>query len=68
MIDHRRLRLPLLLLLLGAMTWPGGLLRPGTLQAQAGLVGGTVVDRNTLQPLAGAQILVEGTNLGALTN
>jgi TonB-linked SusC/RagA family outer membrane protein len=68
MIDHLRLRLSLLLLFLGAVAGPGGLLRPVTLEAQAGLVGGTVVDRNTLQPLSGAQILVEGTNLGALTN
>ena len=68
MIDHLRLRLSLLLLFLGAVAGPGGLLRPVTLEAQAGLVGGTVADRNTLQPLSGAQILVEGTNLGALTN
>ena len=29
-------------------------------------IGGTVVDAQTLQPLVGAQVVVDGTNLGAL--
>lgn len=36
--------------------------------AQDGAVGGTVVDARTLQPIAGAQVAVEGTQRGALTN
>ena len=39
----------------------------GTLAAQ-GLIAGTVTDRNTHQPVPGAQIVVQGTQLGALSN
>src|SRR5690606_16776522 len=41
----------------------------GTLRAQAaGVVGGTVVTDGVLQPLAGVQITVTGTDLAALTD
>ncbi|MGH7566022.1 MAG: carboxypeptidase-like regulatory domain-containing protein, partial [Gemmatimonadota bacterium] len=33
-----------------------------------GKVVGTVVDRDTGEPLVGAQVVVEGTNLGNVTN
>ncbi|MGW8266328.1 MAG: TonB-dependent receptor plug domain-containing protein, partial [Longimicrobiales bacterium] len=58
----------LILLLLGALAWPGGPFGSPGLQAQRGVVGGTVVAGNTLEPLAGAQVVVVGTNLGGLTN
>jgi TonB-linked SusC/RagA family outer membrane protein len=36
--------------------------------AQDGAVAGQVVDAQTLEPIAGAQVFVEGTQLGELTN
>lgn len=36
-------------------------------QAQQGTVAGTVTDQSSLQPLAGAQVFVPGTQLGTLT-
>ncbi|MBL8982193.1 MAG: SusC/RagA family TonB-linked outer membrane protein [Gemmatimonadetes bacterium] len=38
------------------------------LAAQTGVVGGTVVDARTLRGLDGAQVQVDGTTLGALTD
>ena len=37
-------------------------------QQQGGTITGRVVDRQTSAPLIGAQIVVVGTNLGAVTN
>ncbi len=39
-----------------------------SLVAQGGSVGGTVVEAKTLRPLAGAQVVVQGTSRGALTD
>ena len=68
MNDSHSSRLVLLLLLLAALAWPGGPFGDPGLQAQRGVVGGTVVAGNNLEPLAGAQVVVVGTNLGGLTN
>lgn len=38
------------------------------LAAQEGTVGGTVLNAVTLRPLAGAQVMIEGTERGALTD
>ena len=56
------------LLLLFAFLWPAAPFGAGDLAAQTGMVGGTVLDGNTMEPLAGAQVVVEGTELGSLTN
>lgn len=40
----------------------------GAARAQTGAITGQVTDRETAQPLARAQVIVVGTNLGALTN
>jgi len=40
----------------------------GPVAAQSGRVTGTVIDANTGEPLIGAQMVVPGTNIGALTN
>ena len=37
-------------------------------QISTGKIEGTVRDKDTGQPLAGAQVLVEGTRLGNVTN
>jgi len=41
---------------------------PGVILAQSGKLRGTVVDQKTKEPLIGANIVVEGTNLGAATD
>lgn len=41
---------------------------PSQAQAQTGVVAGRVVDATTNQPLSGAQISIEGTDLGALSD
>ncbi len=41
---------------------------PGFLLAQSGKIRGTVVDMKTKEPLVGANITVEGTNMGASTD
>ncbi|MGH7458145.1 MAG: carboxypeptidase-like regulatory domain-containing protein, partial [Longimicrobiaceae bacterium] len=41
---------------------------PATAAAQEGTVAGTVVDEQSLRPLAGAQVAVEGTGRGTLAN
>ena len=51
--------LSLVLPVLAALTFPGPALAQNP-------VGGTVVDADTQQPLVGAQVVVDGTNLGAL--
>ncbi len=38
------------------------------LAAQQGAVSGRVTDASTLEPLTGAQVFIQGTNLGALTD
>jgi TonB-linked SusC/RagA family outer membrane protein len=68
MINPKFFRVTLLLALLSSLVCLPGPAGPGTLWAQTGMVGGTVVDRATLEPLPGAQIMVEGTEQGALTN
>jgi TonB-linked SusC/RagA family outer membrane protein len=45
-----------------------GLWAPDTLAQQVGVVAGTVVRSGTLTPVEGAQIQVEGTQLGAITD
>jgi outer membrane receptor protein involved in Fe transport len=44
------------------------LLIPGVIFAQSGKIRGTVVDQKTKEPLVGANIVVEGTNMGAATD
>lgn len=58
----------LLFLLLALSLWPPASFGPDHLWAQTGVLGGVVVDGETMQPLAGAQVVVSGTELGALTN
>jgi TonB-dependent SusC/RagA subfamily outer membrane receptor len=67
MSDVRSHRLTLLFLLL-ALAWPGGPFGSPGLHAQTGVVGGVVTAGNSLEPVAGAQISIEGTSLGGLTN
>ena len=67
MCDVLSRRLTLFLLLL-TLAWPGGAFGTSWLSAQQGVVGGTVVAASTLEPLAGAQVSIVGTNLGGLTN
>ncbi len=56
------------LCLLVSLAWPGGPFDPPVLQAQTGVVGGTVIAGDTQQPLTGAQVVVVGTSLGTITN
>jgi outer membrane receptor protein involved in Fe transport len=44
------------------------LIIPGVIFAQSGKLRGTVIDQKTKEPLIGANIVVEGTNLGAATD
>lgn len=44
------------------------LVPPRSLAAQDGTVGGLIIDSQTLQPVAGAQVAVEGTQQGALSD
>ncbi|MBA3890124.1 MAG: hypothetical protein H0X64_06305, partial [Gemmatimonadaceae bacterium] len=45
------------------------LLTPGALDAQAtGTIRGRVVETGSMRPISDAQVSVEGTMLGALTN
>jgi len=37
-------------------------------QGQSGKISGIVIDASTKEPLIGANVLIEGTNLGAATN
>ncbi|HET7274489.1 MAG TPA: SusC/RagA family TonB-linked outer membrane protein [Longimicrobiaceae bacterium] len=41
---------------------------PAAARAQQGTVAGTVVNVETLEPVSGAQVTIEGTGLGTLTN
>lgn len=41
---------------------------PGVIFAQSGKLRGTIVDQKTKEPLIGANIIVEGTNLGGATD
>src|SRR5690348_17335952 len=45
-----------------------GILTPGTMPAQGGSIAGTVVNRASGEPIAGATITVAGTTLGTTTN
>jgi TonB-linked SusC/RagA family outer membrane protein len=68
-MHHSRSRpLSLFLWLLLALAWPGGLLQNADLQAQAGTVGGTVVNVATSAPLEGVVVTVQGTSLSATTD
>jgi TonB-linked SusC/RagA family outer membrane protein len=53
---------------LAALAWPGGPFESPALQAQTGVVGGTVIAGNTMGPLIGAQVVVVGTSQGTITN
>ncbi len=44
------------------------LILPGLLLAQVGKIAGKVVDRETKEPLIGANVIIEGTTLGASTD
>jgi outer membrane receptor for ferrienterochelin and colicin len=44
------------------------LLFPGVLFAQSGKIHGTVLDAQSKEPLIGANILIQGTNLGSATD
>jgi hypothetical protein len=44
------------------------LLIPGVLFAQSGKLRGTVIDQKTKEPLIGANVTIEGTNLGSATD
>jgi len=44
------------------------LLSQSFLFAQVGVVRGTVMDKNTEEPLVGANIIVKGTSIGAATD
>lgn len=44
------------------------MLLPGLLFAQVGKIAGKVVDRETKEPLIGANVIIEGTTLGASTD
>jgi TonB-linked SusC/RagA family outer membrane protein len=49
--------------LLGILLWTA----PAAAQVQGGRVMGRVLDASTLQPLAGATVVVQGTNVGAIS-
>src|SRR5690606_28803310 len=51
--------------ILSGLAAPGFL---GDLAAQDGVVSGSVIDAQTLRPLASAQVMVEGSSIGALTD
>jgi outer membrane receptor for ferrienterochelin and colicin len=44
------------------------LLFPGVVFAQSGKIHGTIVDSKTKEPLIGANVIIENTNLGAATD
>jgi len=54
--------------LYGSLALLGFLIAPSLAAAQTGTVQGQIVDASTGQPLPSAQISVEGTGLGGLTN
>ncbi len=58
----------LLLLLLATLVWPSAPFGQGELQAQAGVVGGVILDGSTMEPVAGAQVAVVGLDIGSITN
>jgi TonB-linked SusC/RagA family outer membrane protein len=63
----RSIRVRAVLILLGAAVWLGA--GAATLAAQTtGTVRGRVTAANTMRPLVGAQVVVEGTGRGSLTN
>ena len=55
-------------ILYGSVALLAFLFAPALAAAQTGTVQGQVVDANTGQPLPSAQVTVEGTGLGGLTN
>src|SRR6056297_341842 len=54
--------------LFGSLALLAFLIAPSLAAAQTGTVQGQVVDASTGQPLPSAQVTVEGTGLGGLTN
>ncbi len=46
----------------------GGFALAGPLAAQQGAVTGRVIDASTMQPVASAQVVVTGSNIGGVTN
>ena len=56
-----------LLLLAGALLWAAASLTPLGAQQPTGTITGQVIDSATRQPLAGVNVVVEGTRLGAVT-
>jgi TonB-linked SusC/RagA family outer membrane protein len=63
----RRLRVYARLLVLAASLLPLAAM-PSQLTAQVGTITGRVLDANTSSPLVSAQVYIEGTNFGAITN
>ncbi len=51
-------------LLTALLAWPGG----GAMAQEAGRITGEVIDGSTGAPLAGVQIVLEGTSYGTVTN
>jgi TonB-linked SusC/RagA family outer membrane protein len=68
MTKHPFSRLTLFLWLLVLLGLPGGSFQGQELYAQTDVIGGVVLAGSSLEPLAGAQVVVEGTTLGSLTN
>jgi TonB-linked SusC/RagA family outer membrane protein len=57
-----------LILMAAVVLLAAGLGAPAAVAQQSGVVAGTVVRAGTLTPVEGAQITVEGTQLGAITD
>src|SRR5687768_2064431 len=56
-----------LILLAGALLCAAGTLTPLGAQESTGTITGQVVDSTTQQPIAGVNVLIEGTRLGTIT-
>ena len=56
-----------LLLLAGALWWAAASLTPLGAQQPTGTITGQVIDSATRQPIAGVNVVVEGTRLGTIT-
>ncbi len=68
MTKHRSIGSILMFCLMALVVSPFGPYQNGGLHAQAGVVGGVVLAGSTNQPISGAQVAIDGTTLGGLTN